>query len=168
VFKEHSPCQESKPIEKENVMGMREEWTLKVRHILTSGRVPSKIIDELRHMQPNHELSYEPGYAIRQVIDKLECLDTEGWLLITRLINSAKFYRTDVRTELRARFSPSNKGCSPDATEARAAVLITLLNMKYRFYPIDLIEEIDIKNEMPDLWRTAWKRCGIEEHLPTV
>ena len=149
-------------------MGMREEWTHIVRKILSSGRVPVEVIGELRHMQPNHELSYEPGRAIRQAIESLEYLDTEGWLLITRLINSAKFYRTDVRDALLERFSPSNRSCCPDATEARAAVLATLLNMKYRFYPVDLIEEIDIKNEMPDLWRTAWRRCGIEEHMPVT
>jgi len=149
-------------------MEERYVWSFKVKQILINGRVPVEVIHELRHMDPNGSAAFQPALALSQTVDKLGHLDTEGWILIMRLINSSKFYNHSVRDAMLKRFSPSNRSCCPDATEARAAVLTTLLNMGYRFYPVDLVEEVDIKNEMPELWRTTWKRCGIEEYLPAA
>ena len=142
------------------------DWSFKIKGILESGRVPVDITDELIHMRPRS--ADEPAKAILKAIRELKAFDSEGWLAITRLINSTQFYREDIRHALRDRLSFSLASRVPDATEARAAVLVTVLNLGQRFYPSDLLEEADMKREMPWVWESAWKRCGIERYMPAT
>jgi len=77
------------------------KWERRIKEILQRGRIPAEYISELRHMNP--VLAYPADaitIAIISAIKSLHECDTDGWIILMRLINSAKFYRDDIKSAL--------------------------------------------------------------------
>ena len=138
----------------------RQIWKERLNQVFVTGHIPSDIVRDL----------YQQPWAARQVlvevIGALDGQDVDGWLILSRLINASRFYCDAIGDALKRRYSPSNKGRNPDAIEARVALLLTLSHMKHRLYPIHLLEEQEIREEMPALWKDLWRQHGMRECLP--
>ena len=139
-------------------------WSERLEQIFQTGRIPLNIIDYLRHQDPKNAYCWFPAQAVIKTINTLDGMDVDSWILLMRLINSSRFYREDIQEALLARFI----ACVPDATEARATVLRTLLNLGHRFWPIHLKKEYDIRDELPDLYAFAGKQSGHWEQYQLI
>lgn len=135
-------------------------WSTKLQIMLGYGVVDDGLVATARHIVPSSSTGDPIALALIERIKVLGAGANQQWIVLMQFIEFSRFYRHDIREALRVQFF----SFVPDATEARASVVQTMLNIGHRFYPIDLEGDLffSIKREMPWVWELARKR-SIEE-----
>lgn len=139
----------------------------RIKAMLDKGLIDDELVSDISHTQISSSEGDLIGDSIFKCITKLKELrdaHNSKWVLIAQLIDWSKYYREDIIRALAKAFMSYN----PDAAEARAHVLRTIINGGYKFYPIDLKSHPfrSVRVEFPLLWINAWIHSGMSSQLP--